>query len=114
METAVKKLDRMAVRVLAEKNMAELMAIASAGGNPYQKSLEHQDMINGFAAALTSEEEVAFLNMYAEELNACSQKTQDDTNVILAKAQAANHTAEAAGGLIALLFLFFILFMVFK
>lgn len=114
MEDVVKKLDRMAVRVLAEKNSAELRVIANAGGNPYQKSLEHQDKINEFIATLMPEDAIAFLDMYTEELYACTQKTLDDTNVILANAQAVNHTAEAVGGFIGLLVLLFILFMVFK
>lgn len=106
--------DRMAIRALAEKNSAELKAIASAGGNVYQRSLEHQDEVNEYAATLTPEDAVAFLNMYTEELNACTQKTLDDTNVVLAKAQAENHTAEAVGGFIGLLVLLLFLFMVFK
>lgn len=115
MESVVRKLDRMAVRTLAEKNSAELVAIANAGGNTYQKSLEHQDKVDEFAATLTPEDAVAFMNMYAEELNACTQKMLDDTTVNLAKAQAANHTTEAAaGGFIWLFVLLFILFMVFK
>lgn len=72
MQNEVKKLDRMAVRALAERNFSELQAIANAGGNPHQKSLEHQDEINEFAYTLNQNDAVSFLNMYSEELNACT------------------------------------------
>lgn len=114
MSEGVRKLDRMAIRALAEKNSGELKAIASAGGNVYQKSLEHQDKINDYAATLTPEDAVAFMDMFSEELNACTQKTLDDTNVFLEKAQAANHSAETIGGFIGLVVLLFVLFVIFK
>ena len=97
MENVVKKLDRMAVRALAERNFAELQTIANAGGNPHQKSLEYQDEISEFAHSMESDDAVAFLNMYTEELNACTQKIMDDTNMIVAKAEATSHITEAAG-----------------
>lgn len=114
MNEGIRKPDRMAIRVLAENNSAELRAVAEAGGNPYQKSLEHQDKINEFVATLSEDEAISFLNMYTDELNAITQKLLDDTEVINAKNEAKNHTAEAVGGTVVLIFLFFIIYILFR
>lgn len=114
MQNVIKKLDRMSVRALAERNFTEMQTIAAAGGNSYQKSLEHQDEISEFAHSMESDDAIAFLNMYTEELNACNQKIADDTNMILSKAEATNHMVEAVGGFIGLLVLLLVIFMVFK
>lgn len=113
-----RKLDRMAVRELAEKNSAELLAVAHAGGNVYQRSLEQQDRIDEIVASLSIEEATAFSSMYADELNACTQKTVDDTNLLVAKAEAREASAkvagEAIGGVIALVVFIGILIAIFK
>ncbi len=109
----VRKLNRQSVRALAEKNSAELFEIAKAGGNVYQRSLEQLDERDEFLATLSVDESIAFLTMYTEELNACTLKTEDDTNVMLAKMQAEDK-ARATIGIIGLLLLLFVLFLVFK
>lgn len=114
MQMETKKLDRATIRVLAEKNSAELLVVAKGGGNVYQKSLDQMDVVNEMAAAMTEDEAVLFLNMYSEELNACTQKTNDETNKILAEVATQNNTAEVVGGVIGALILFTIIFLILK
>ena len=63
---------------------------------------------------MESDVAVAFFDMCTEELNACTHKIMDDTNMIAAKAVETSHITEAAGGFIGLLVLFMVTFMVFK
>ena len=114
MDYLVRKPDRQAIRALAEKHHMEIKQVAMNGGNHYQLSLEHQDKINEFATHLSLEEATIFFTMYAEELNACTQKTVDDTSRTLASVEESNKSLEAAGGAISLILLVLILFMIYK
>lgn len=106
MEQVTKKVDRLAVRALAEQNSAALLDFAKSGGNVYQKSLEQQDAINEIAAEMDEADAAEFLNTYAEELNACSMKTLDDVQVAHQEAEA---TGQIIGWVIA--FVVFIVFL---
>lgn len=76
------KIDRLVVRALAEKNSKELRDFASAGGNVYQKSLEQGDYIKEIISKMDVNEAINFNDMYIEELDACTKKTIDDTEII--------------------------------
>ena len=112
MSEEIRRLDRIAVRQLAEEHMKELREIATTGGNPYQTSLDQSDRVNQIASSMEETDATAFLNMYAEELNACTLKTNDETNQILAEAAAKNQSAEVVGGVIGLIVLFIVLFSI--
>ena len=111
MDQFVRRPDRQAVRALAEKHAAELLEFARAGGNVYQKSLEQGDKVSEFTAKLSDEEAIAFLNMYAEELEACSNKTLDDTKVTQ---QNAENIGQILGGVIAIVVIVFFVAVVFN
>ncbi|MBM1181197.1 MULTISPECIES: hypothetical protein [Pseudomonas] len=111
MEQVTRTLDRQAVRALAEGNTAELRQFAQAGGNVYQKSLEQSDKVRAHAAQLSDEDAAAFLNMYAEELDACTNKTLDDTRAIQ---QNAENMGQIVGGVIAAIVIIIFLAIVFK
>ncbi len=112
MSEEIKKLNRAAVRALAEKHSDELRQIASSGGNPYQASLDHQDKIDEFISSMSEDEAIAFIDMYTEEIDACTQNTEDETTRILAETEANNYTAEAIGGFIGFAILLFIIFSI--
>jgi hypothetical protein len=114
MQDEIKKVDRCAVRALAEKHSQELQQISNAGGNHYQTALDQQDNIVEFTSSMTEEDATAFINMYAEELDACTQTTIDKTNKILVETEANNHTVEAIGGVIGFIILLFIIFSILK
>jgi hypothetical protein len=103
--------DRKTVRALAEANSLELRNIALAGGNPYQKSLDQKDKINALVASMSEDDAVSFLNMYTEELNACTLKTNDETNQILIETASRNHSADVIAGTVGLIILFYVIFL---
>jgi hypothetical protein len=111
---ATRKPDRKAVRALAEMHSAELRAVAEAGGNPHQKSLDQKDQIYEFIETLSIEEKTAFLNMYSEEAEACTKQMVDGTHVALAKAEAESNSAQAVVGIIGLVVLLVILNLIFN
>jgi hypothetical protein len=114
MGITLESLDRPTIRALAEKNSAELREVAQSGGNVYQVSLDQQDKITEFSNTLSEEDAIKFLNMYSEELNACSSKTNDETAAVLAEAESSNQAAAAIGGVIGFAALIFIIFMIFR
>ena len=114
MQDEIKKVDRCAVRALAEKHSQELQQVSNAGGNQYQAALDQQDNIVEFTSSMTEEDATAFIIMYAEELDACTQTTIDKTNKILVETEANNHTVEAIGGVIGFIILLFIIFSILK
>ncbi|WP_020592864.1 hypothetical protein [Kiloniella laminariae] len=77
-----RKIDRLAVRALAEKNSAELREFNNTGGNIYQKSLEHSDAIKEIASEMSEKDAIDFYNTYAEEIEACTKKTLDDVQAL--------------------------------
>jgi hypothetical protein len=114
MGIALESLDRLSIRALAEKHSAELRDVAQSGGNVYQASLDQQDRITEFSSTLAEEDVIKFLNIYSEELEACSSKTNDETTALLAEAQSSNEAAAAFGGFIGLAILILIIFMMFR
>lgn len=74
MGIALESLDRLSIRALAEKHSAELRDVAQSGGNVYQASLDQQDRITEFSSTLAEEDVIKYLNIYSEELEACSSK----------------------------------------
>ncbi|MEX1199682.1 MAG: hypothetical protein WEB02_02730 [Methylophaga sp.] len=114
MGITLEKLDRPSIRALAEKHSAELKDIAQSSGNVYQAALDQQDRVTEFSGTLSEEDAIKFLNMYSEELNACSSKTNDETAAVLAEVKSSNRAATAIGGIIGLAVLSFIIFMVFR
>lgn len=87
MNEMIRKLDRAAIRALAEKHMAELKAVAMEGGNPHQRSLDQQDRIDEYVATMTHEEAATFQSMYADELNACSAHVKFEAEAFVAQSQ---------------------------
>lgn len=121
MEDLGPQLDRKTIRALAEKNFIELQEVADAGGNHYQTSLDQQDRINEFVAKLSEDDAIFFMNIYAEELEACANKIMDDANNLLMEAEIKGQeaeikgqNAEVVGGVIGVIILFLIFFLVFK
>lgn len=110
METLQKKIDRLAVRALAEKHSAELREFASDGGNVYQKSLEQSDAVKEIASGMSEDDATDFYNTYAEELNACTQKTLDDVQVAN---QEAEITGQVIGGIVAIAIVVIFLVVIF-
>jgi hypothetical protein len=100
-----RKLDRQAVRKLAEKHSSELQKVANAGGNHYQVSLDQNDKVMEYAQSLSSEDHIAFLNMYAEELNAITSKKNDNANKLIAQQNSPGCLINIALPILALLFL---------
>ena len=94
----LENLDRASIRQLAEKEAEELLKIAREGGNVYQKSLDQKDEIEAFVNTLSPDDQARFHSIYTEEVDACTNKTIDRTNNLIAiKNESDSFQKEIAG-----------------
>lgn len=70
--------NRGSIRELARRYHEAAVATAKKGGNHYQLTLDQQDRVNAFAATLSEDDAVAFLTMYAEEVDALTKSLTDE------------------------------------
>lgn len=109
-EQIEERIERNTIRLLAERNSVELQNVANAGGNVYQVSLEQQDEITAFSKKLSDDNAIKFMTLYAEELDAFTNKNIDDVNKMLNE-QAINQ--DALGMLLACAFFVVMIFVFF-
>ncbi|MDR2092298.1 MAG: hypothetical protein LBP58_03125 [Azoarcus sp.] len=97
---ATRQLTRQEIREIVERDAAELLTVADAGGNVHQKSLDQTDAVQ--ALAKTMPDEQAFMAMYIEELNAHTAQVENKTHQINMDAATNAYNVQAVIVLIAL------------
>jgi len=70
-------IDRASVRRLVQDDAQYMSDAIAGGGNPHHVSLDRQDQVDAFAAALSDPDKAEFLRLYGEELNASAQARLD-------------------------------------
>ncbi|SDQ57611.1 hypothetical protein SAMN04490192_1959 [Pseudomonas lundensis] len=82
-----RKVDRNAVRALATKESAEIMACAKAGGNVFQLTLDHQDAFDALIEPLPDAEKLALIKVHTQELNALTLHLKHSEAAAVSEAQ---------------------------
>lgn len=70
-------IDRQSVRALVASDAAELLGVATIGGNVHQGALDQQDRIQQFAAGLNESDALKFNELYQQELIASASAAKD-------------------------------------
>lgn len=102
-----RRLDRLAVRRLVEREVEEMQACDMMGGNMFQLSLEQKDAVDAQIEHLSDNDKLAFLNVYTEEVNALTSQLKhkvvqinDVTSKINEQALTSNESAAMFGKIV--------------
>lgn len=98
--------NRSQVRKLVEAYSSYIQCIASSGGNPHTASLDLSDKVKNFISNEPEEAQLAFYDVYTQEMDAATASTMDDTIKINAEATKKNESAAMAGQWIGALIIF--------
>lgn len=78
--------NRSQVRKLVEAYSSYIQCVASSGGNPHTASLDLSDKVKSFISNEPEEAQLAFYDVYTQEMDAATASTMDDTIKINAEA----------------------------
>jgi CHASE3 domain sensor protein len=79
---------RAEVRDLVARETAEQREAIAGGGNPHQVRLDQRDKIIAYAALLSPDDGLAFVEMHTEEVIAETRQIETDTARVLAQTAA--------------------------
>lgn len=96
------------IRELVEIYNAEIRSVIAAGENPHTANLDMNDALERFISKEPTEAQVAFYNVFSQEMNAATSQTIDNTNKINAEAAKSEFNAMQAGQWIGAIILFFV------
>lgn len=113
-DVEVRKIDRLAVRKLVQKNVDELHACSCSGTNAHQKALDQQDVLAEMVACLSVADQEAFYRVYAEEMNANTAQVEIQTSKLLLAAAQSNESAEMVGKAIGVIIIIAIVIFAFS
>jgi len=97
------------IRQLVEIYNSCIREIINEGGNHYTASLDMTDIVNDFMSKEPPEAQVAFLNVFSQEMNAATSETIDKTNRLNAETAKREAGAMQAGQWIGAIILFFVI-----
>lgn len=106
---------RAEVRQYVEYRQSLIKAAIDRGENPYQLTLDMQDVVNEIMRDWHEDDAVAYLNMLTEETNAMTNRINDQTNAIYqGQINDAVNESMAAQWIIAIVFAVFMLFIMLR
>lgn len=76
---------RSQVRKLAEAYTLYINDVAASGGNPHTASLDLSDKVRAFMSNEPADAQLAFYDVYTQEMNAAAASTIDDTTKLNAE-----------------------------
>lgn len=104
---------RVKIRFIAELQNQVIKNAISSEGNAYTASLDFSDKLSEFMRSAPEEAQVAFYEVYNQELQAIASKTNDEAAKLLGQAEENEATTNAIGQWIgaAVLLVFFLVVM---
>ncbi len=97
---------RSQIRRLVEAYSSYIQYVASSGGNPHTASLDLSDKVKNFISNEPAEAQLAFYDVYTQEMNAATASTMDDTIKLNTEATKKQESAAMAGQWIGALIIF--------
>lgn len=106
------RLNRQAVRKVAERHSQLIREAQERGDNSHQVGLDNLDAIGERISDKPIEVQTIFWDMFTEELNAITHHLEDQTGKLIADQEDMNRNAEGVGAVIGAIILFLFVAMI--